>query len=602
MLEVKPIKVSKALGHGFWDEAAFGRWAWKHLGGPGAAIFAEAARFVGEDFVVCRQCVQRTHYAFAASCIKTRPAHLAACHSAWDLLNSTSMLTPRFLVGFTGHRSGYDEARVRPALTAVLVDLKAQAARIGGQLELYSGIAEGCDTLCVEIARGLDLPVHLLLPLDETEFARDFSSESAWQHAKACIDSANERPRRDSVHRVPGEDTRPECYFNLAVRMLDAVDVLVTVWDGQPGHGMGGTAQVIAQAGATGVPVIQIDAGTGQTTPPQAGAEFFKPDAVMQEIRKFADDAGISWMRTAASTPDDLQACLDTIANTEADRFRPSAVCMILLQGVATLLAVMVSFKVADDDPWDQSKWLLTLVEMVLVCVALYMGRSLKKKHTQEKWIRCRFACELVRGMRSSIPLLDPLHPQMLRQDPAWGRFALSMGLFVLENQTTTDPLVLRKRYIDVRLSETHVDGQIGHYSMMQPTALWWWHFTGKISAVSAALAPCFVFLALAKKLGPHVFPADWLHEDRIPYWLVVTFMPIALPMLAGVASSLRLKLDAGRRQERYPQMVTQLSRIKSTLQGLCTPSTIQAEVALSEHLLLDELLEWRRAMISNGS
>ena len=491
---------------------------------------------------------------------------------------------------------------VRPVLTAVLTDLKVQAAKVGGQLELYTGIAEGCDTLCVEIARGLDLPVHLLLPLDEPDFAKDFSSESAWLHAKVCIDSANERPRRDSVHRVPGEDTRPECYFNLAVRMLDAADVLVAVWDGQPSHGMGGTAQVVAQAGATGVPVIQIDATTGQTTPSHAGAEFFKPDAVMQEIRKFADEEGISWMKTAASTPDDLQACLDTIATTEAERFRPSAVFMILLQGIATLLAVMVSFKVADDHPWDQSKWLLTLVELVLVCVALHMGRRLKKKHTQEKWIRCRFACELVRGMRSSIPLLDPLHPQMLRQDPAWGRFALSMGLFVLENQTTMDPLVLRDRYMDVRLSDTHVDGQIRHYSTMQPTALWWWNFTGTLSTVSAALAPIFVFLALAKKLGPHFFPPNWLHEDHFSSWLALVFMPIALPMLAGVASSLRLKLDAGRRRERYPQMVKQLGQIKSALQGLCTPSTIRAEVGRSEHLLLDELMEWRRAMISNGS
>lgn len=94
-------------------------------------------------------------------------AHLAACHSGLHWLNLNAMLTPRYLVGFTGHRSGFDSKLIRPALTQVLADLKAQAAKMGSQQELYTGIAEGCDTLCVEIARELDLPVHLLLPLDE---------------------------------------------------------------------------------------------------------------------------------------------------------------------------------------------------------------------------------------------------------------------------------------------------------------------------------------------------------------------------------------------------------------------------------------------------
>ncbi len=170
------------------------------------------------------------------------------------------MLKPRFLIGFTGHRAGFDEKLIQAALHGALDDLRKRAEAVGGQAELYASVAEGGDILCVEAARNLEMPVHLLLPLPDDEFAKDFSSAGVWDRSKHQLDLARQKPGRDSVRIVPGEIARPDCYFDQAIRILEAVDVLVAVWDGQPARGLGGTAEVIEHARKRlGLPVIVID-------------------------------------------------------------------------------------------------------------------------------------------------------------------------------------------------------------------------------------------------------------------------------------------------------------------------------------------------------
>jgi hypothetical protein len=94
--------------------------------------------------------------------------------------------------------------------------------------------------------------------------------------------------------------------------------------------------------------------------------------------------------------------------------------------------------------------------------------------------------------------------------------------------------------------------------------------------------------------------PDGWELEYHFMTWLAVGFLPIALPLTAGVAASLHHALDAGRRKQRYPQMVRALRGIRSALEGLETESTIRSAVVRSEDILQDELREWRHAMSSS--
>ena len=515
------------------------------------------------------------------------------------------MLKPRYLVGFTGHRAGYDETLIRPALKAALEDLQKLAVQAGGELDLYASIAEGADTLCVEVARELGLAVHLLLPLPESEFAKDFSSPQTWERSQRQITLASKKPSRDSVRFAAGEMTRPDCYFDQGIQILEAVDVLVAVWDGEKARGLGGTEQIVSQAKHTGVPVVILHSKTAQNRLEGDLSAAFTADEVMTELHHIAEKAGSS-CASQPGTADDLQTCLDGIAKTEANRFRPSIVRIILLHGIAALMAAWVTLKLADGSAWEKWKWLITAVELGLVTYALWLGKRLHQRHTQECWIRCRFAAELVRGFRASVPLIDPLSPTVAVHDPKWRRFALSAGLLVNAQRANIQPQTLRDDYIATRLSETHPDGQIRHYQEMNQKALRWWNITGTVSKWSALMAPPFVLLSLLNKLSKLELLQGWMHGpwklDQAPAtWPLVVLFPIALPLLAGVSNGIRQALDAGRRKERYPEMAKRLTTLRTHLQHLETRATIAQSVTQTEEILLDELREWQLTAKTTG-
>lgn len=511
------------------------------------------------------------------------------------------MLKTRHLVGFCGHRSHFSEEAVRPALAAALKNMQQRAAETGDEIELYASAAEGTDVVCLEVARELELPVHVLLPLVASEFEKDFSTPVAWARSKTQIDRAAALPNRDSLRTVDGETTRPECYFNQSMVMLEAVDVLIAVWDGKPPRGLGGTAQVVAQARAMGIPVLHILPLDGSSTKDAGFDEAIERDAILDELNDIAKASG-DVSDAEAATSDELQRCLDKIAMSEAEKLRPSLVRIILIHGVAAILAALVTFKVMDKQAlWEKYKWAISLTELGLVSMALWMNYRLRRRHVRDRWIRCRFACELVRGLRASVPLVNPLHPTISWRDEEWHRFALSAGLLVQAHHTRESAQTQRDHYVSTRLSETHPDGQIRHYTEMSPGTLWWWSFTGKLGDWCARLAPPFVLSSVLNKLSKiwHA-PDGWGLEYHFMTWLGVGFLPIALPLTAGVAASLHHALDAGRRKQRYPQMVRALRGIRAALEGLETESTIRNAVARSEDILQDELREWRHATSSS--
>lgn len=476
------------------------------------------------------------------------------------------------------------------------------AEACNGQVELYSSIAEGADTLCVEVARKLGMPTHLLLPLEEENFMRDFTTQTAWERSREQIEMVRIHSGKGSLNMVPGACRRPDCYYNQGMYMLEACDILITVWDGQPAKGTGGTSEVVQKAKVMGIPVVRIDPVTAEVLHLGDIDKAIVPDPVIRELNHI-ENKQKDKDSSPAIDPDSLQDRLDRIAIREASRFRPTLVSIILLHGLAALLAAAVTFKVADASHlWEKGKWLVTAGELLLVTFALVLGMRIHRRHTQQTWIRCRFACEIVRGLRASVPLVNPLHPLILRHDTKWYRFALSVGLLVLGSRERTDSKALRDSYLDTRLAETHPESQIAHYRKQQPAATFWWNMTGHVGVWSARLAPAFVLLSLLNKCSKHwQQDGGWHWNEHFIGWFAVGFLPIALPLTAGIAGGIRQALDAGRRKQRYPQMVERLQDIKEWLSDMQTDFLIQSAVNRSEEILLDELIEWRLVAETTG-
>lgn len=240
------------------------------------------------------------------------------------------MLVPRYIVGYTGHRSGFDGETARGAIHAALVELKAACESAGGTLEAYGSLAQGADVIFAEEARALGVPLHLLLPLPWEEFARDFSDTGEAEHARRIWEEAG-KTKSGSARVLATASARPDCYGDQGARMLDACDVLVALWNGRPAKGRGGAQRVIAQARSRGIPVIVIPSGGREILRDKPVAEVFPRDKRIGGLVHIAGEpTGNSTMN-----PEELQKLLGRIAEEEAGMFRPSLVRIILFHGIA---------------------------------------------------------------------------------------------------------------------------------------------------------------------------------------------------------------------------------------------------------------------------
>lgn len=112
-----------------------------------------------------------------------------------------------------------------------------------------SCLADGADALFAQAV--LDAGGDLVVVLPAVEY-RAALPESYGD----TFDSLLARAVR--VVRLPYVTPDPHAYMEAGKRMVDESDALLAVWDGLPGRGHGGTADVVAYARAKGVPVTVL--------------------------------------------------------------------------------------------------------------------------------------------------------------------------------------------------------------------------------------------------------------------------------------------------------------------------------------------------------
>ena len=167
-------------------------------------------------------------------------------------------------IGITGHRldklAPGDLDALRAQLSGLFAALDGVRARRGTSAapRIVSGLAEGADRLAVEAS-----PDHWLLdavlPLPRDEYRRDFLAEGEeTSHSARAFDAhlAAAATLREPEEADPDRDA---AYAALGQTLIRDIDCLVAVWDGQKPRGPGGTAAVLADAVALGVPVLWVD-------------------------------------------------------------------------------------------------------------------------------------------------------------------------------------------------------------------------------------------------------------------------------------------------------------------------------------------------------
>lgn len=190
-------------------------------------------------------------------------------------------------IGVTGHRLNRISQRQLDRLTPRLRRLLAQiaaASRADG-LTLLSGLAEGADRHLARLALEAGYALHAVLPFARKTCERGFSGAASRAQFHEFV------ARAEHVTELPGH---PGCvgqaYRRAGHALVDAADVLLAVWDGQPAQGAGGTAEVVNEACRRRVPVIHI------STQVQAA-----PLLIWQRVGRAP--RGLSAVEAAASRP-----------------------------------------------------------------------------------------------------------------------------------------------------------------------------------------------------------------------------------------------------------------------------------------------------------
>lgn len=150
-------------------------------------------------------------------------------------------------IGITGHMN------LAPATCDLVTDeLKHELAQYDpAELVGYSCIAEGADSLFARAV--VDAGGRLVALLPAPDYRDTRVSRTHLPVFDALVDAADEV-------RYVAETSSMQAYDAANAQMLDQVDLMLAVWDGQPSPEWktGGTADAVAAAKERGVPVTVV--------------------------------------------------------------------------------------------------------------------------------------------------------------------------------------------------------------------------------------------------------------------------------------------------------------------------------------------------------
>jgi len=123
-------------------------------------------------------------------------------------------------------------------------------------VRLVTSLAEGADLLVASVAQNLGFGIEVVLPYGQPEFSKEIHSPLAQTDYKNVLNVAE---RTGAVLELDGEPGTAEAYWTAGLTVLRHSDVLIAIWDGEAAEMKGGTAEVVAQAAGSGIPIVWID-------------------------------------------------------------------------------------------------------------------------------------------------------------------------------------------------------------------------------------------------------------------------------------------------------------------------------------------------------
>ena len=434
-------------------------------------------------------------------------------------MTQASSLPPTWIVGFTGHRRLNNAEKVGATLRQLLSSL---AAEVPGKLVGHSSIAIGGDTLFAEACVALEIPWIALLPVAKDDFRRDFT-EADWTKAQVLLQ------RAARLESLPTAADRNLAYLECGLCSVEEADVMIAVWNGEPSAGTGGTADVVAHARALGKPLIVI-----HPEHLSIEREGFTPglfsDPEMDYLNQLPESGGPIEESDSHGRVVRFFQKVDAEAARIAPSFRRWVAASVIMN---TLAAILVTVAIGFD---IESPFLDGAVFFLLGGAVLSIVR-IKLRRAHRRWIRCRVSAEICRSSLATWHLGNVSAPVWYSHLEDFGRLAKSIRL--VQMYTKHPPMSFaecRENYLAYRIS-----GQARYFERR----------SSRLAFMLAALTIGFwTFSVLG--LGRTLFTAFSSHSNNPN--LVVSFLPMVLPLAAGCAMSphlyFRSRPAAGKRPQ----------------------------------------------------
>lgn len=119
-----------------------------------------------------------------------------------------------------------------------------------GELVGISCLAQGSDQIFARVVLECGGAVEAILP------AADYRERKVKPDNLADFDDLISCAR--AVRTLPYEKSNRDAYMAASEKVLDSIDSLIAVWDGNPSGGYSGTADIVAAARERGIPVTVV--------------------------------------------------------------------------------------------------------------------------------------------------------------------------------------------------------------------------------------------------------------------------------------------------------------------------------------------------------
>jgi Protein of unknown function (DUF4231) len=510
----------------------------------------------------------------------------------------------RLRVGVSGHRTASTK---HPGLTgeiAKAVEYITQKLAVSPDVPLtvVSSLAEGADRMVADVVldREKGARLEVVLPLPPDEYRTDFGSEESRADFSRLL-------ALDSQYDLVRTATSRDHAYELAGRaVVDRSDVMIIIWDGQPGRGRGGTAEIHEYALRWHRPVVLIHLAEKEarlvTNQLPYAAEGTLPltKANTRRLDKYNSEPGAvrapqepppllalaegrPWLADAAPLIEHVHryySRADQVAGRQQRRFR-------LVNRLLYILAPLAVLIVAGQVVFAPRRQYLAWFEFGVLAFLTVLHLLARQAHWHARWLSARYLAEQLRsqtflGLTGILTIVTAAGGGQRDDEVSWTEQAASE---VWLTRPRFDPPGDTSLLVDVLYQQWIRPQQDYHRS----TSTKYQQRSAVFQAVSVSLFAVSTAAALLHSLGAGGTPAR-----PFKWW---DFLAIAIPAMAGALSGYAAQRDYARHAERSRLFAGFLDRALDRLLSARDLDGIQQAVLAISRSMRDEATDWYSAV-----